>query len=53
MVNIYQKKSIMAKEKFLKSSMLTPELLLQLQTWNAEAQTEGRTLAERALRWIL
>ena len=27
--------------------------LQQLQTWNAEAQAEGRTLAEHALRWIL
>ncbi|MBQ4387558.1 MAG: aldo/keto reductase [Prevotella sp.] len=45
--------SRMAKGKFLKSDMLTPELLAQLQTWNAEAQAEGRTLAEHALRWIL
>ena len=43
----------MTREHFLKHEMLTPELLLQLQTWNAEAQAEGRTLAERALRWIL
>ena len=45
--------SRMTREHFLKHEMLTPELLLQLQTWNAEAQAEGRTLAERALRWIL
>ena len=45
--------SRMAKGKFLKSDMLTPELLAQLQTWNAEAQAEGRTLAEHALRWTL
>ncbi len=45
--------SRMSKGKFLKESMLTPELLRQLQQWNAEAQAEGRTLAEKALRWIL
>ena len=45
--------SRMSKGKFLKESMLTPELLRQLRQWNAEAQAEGRTLAEKALRWIL
>ena len=45
--------SRMTREHFLKHEVLTPELLQQLQTWNAEAQAEGRTLAERALRWIL
>ena len=45
--------SRMTREHFLKHEMLTPELLQQLQTWNAEAQAEGRTLAEHALRWIL
>ena len=45
--------SRMAKEKFLRHDMLTPELLRQLQAWNGEAQAEGRTLAEHALRWIL
>lgn len=45
--------SRMAKEKFLRHEMLTPELLEQLKTWNAEALAEGRTLAEYALRWIL
>ena len=45
--------SRMAKEKFLRHEMLTPELLRQLQAWNREAQAEGRTLAEHALRWIL
>ena len=45
--------SRMAKEKFLKHEMLTPELLSQLRQWNDEAQAEGRTLAEHALRWIL
>ena len=45
--------SRMAKEKFLRSDMLTPELLAQLRTWDAEARAEGRTLAANALRWIL
>jgi L-glyceraldehyde 3-phosphate reductase len=45
--------SRMTREHFLKHEVLTPELLQQLQAWNAEAQAEGRTLAERALRWIL
>ena len=45
--------SRMTREHFLKHEMLTSELLQQLQTWNAEAQAEGHTLAERALRWIL
>ena len=45
--------SRMAKEKFLRHDMLTPELLRQLRQWNGEAQAEGRTLAEHALRWIL
>ncbi len=45
--------SRMAKEKFLKHEMLTPELLEQLKSWNAEAEAKGQTLAEYALRWIL
>ena len=45
--------SRMAKEHFLKQSMLTPELLEQLKRWNGEALAEGHTLAEHALRWIL
>ena len=45
--------SRMAKEKFLRSDMLTPELLAQLRAWDAEARAEGRTLAANALRWIL
>ena len=43
----------MAKEKFLRHEMLTPELLAQLKAWNAEAEAEGMTLAKKALRWIL
>ena len=45
--------SRMAKEKFLKSSMLTPELLATLQKYNKEAEHRGVTLAEMALAWIL
>ena len=43
----------MAKEKFLKSSMLTPELLEKLRHYNDVAQSRGETLAEMALAWIL
>ena len=45
--------SRMAKEKFLRHEMLTPELLAQIKAWNAEAEAEGMTLAKKALRWIL
>lgn len=45
--------SRMSKEHFLKHTTLTPELLEQLKTWNAEAMTKGETLAEMALAWIL
>ena len=45
--------SRMARQHFLRPDMLTPQLLQQLQQWNAEAQAEGRALAEYALRWIL
>ena len=45
--------SRMAKEHFLKHSMLTPELLGQLRQWNVEAQGNGQSLAEMALQWIL
>ena len=45
--------SRMAKEHFLRSEMLTPELLAQLTAWNAEAQSQGLTLAAASLRWIL
>ena len=45
--------SRMAKDHFLKHSMLTPELLKQLRQWNVEAQGNGQSLAEMALQWIL
>ncbi|MGN0280730.1 MAG: aldo/keto reductase [Prevotella sp.] len=47
------KDSRMAKEHFLKQSMLTPELLKQLRQWNVEAQGNGQSLAEMALLWNL
>lgn len=45
--------SRMTRGKFLKEEMLTNELLEKLRLWNSEAQQQGMTLAERALRWIL
>lgn len=45
--------SRMTRGKFLKQEMLTPQLLDTLKQLNAEAQTQGMTLAESALRWIL
>ncbi len=45
--------SRMARGLNLKREALTPELLSQLQTWNAEAEASGQTLAEHSLRWIL
>lgn len=45
--------SRMSKEHFLKKEMLTDALLAQLRQWNEEALSQGRTLAEMALRWIL
>lgn len=45
--------SRMAREHFLKHSMLTPELLVHLKELNAQAGAQGKTLAEMALRWIL
>ena len=45
--------SRMRHSKFLSESVLTPELLAQLRAWNAQAQAEGYTLAQYALRWIL
>ena len=47
------KDSRMAKEHFLKSDMLTPELLQQLREWNEQAQQRNESLAEMALAWIV
>lgn len=45
--------SRMTQNRFLKEEMLTDELLANLRQWNAEAQEQGMTLAEKSLRWIL
>ena len=45
--------SRMSKGKFLREDMLTPTLLQQLRQWNDEAQQEGKSLAQKALAWIL
>ena len=45
--------SRMSKGKFLKESMLTPELLTRIRSYNEQAQNRGETLAEMALAWIL
>lgn len=45
--------SRMSKGAFLREEMLTPELLRQLRQWDAEAQQEGKSLAQKALAWIL
>lgn len=45
--------SRMAKEHFLKHSMLTPELLAHLKQLNSQAAEQGKTLADMALAWIL
>ena len=43
----------MAKEHFLKHSVLTPQLLTTLRQYNDTALSQGKTLAEMALTWIL
>ncbi len=45
--------SRMSKGKFLKESMLTPELLQTLRCYRETAESRGETIAEMALRWIL
>ncbi len=45
--------SRMTKEHFLKSSVLTPELVDRLTRLNALASQRGETLAQMALAWIL
>ena len=52
-INGIPENSRMAKGKFLKSDTLTPELIAQLRAWNSEASACGKTLAEKALAWIL
>lgn len=45
--------SRMTHSQFLKPEVLTSELLSQLKEWNAEAEDNGLTLAQYALKWIL
>ena len=45
--------SRMTREHFLKSSMLTPELLQRLSRYNDMAEKRGELLAEMALAWVL
>lgn len=45
--------SRMRTDVTLKESQLTPELMKQLQAWNAEAAAQGMDLAQYALRWVL
>ncbi len=45
--------SRMTREHFLRSDMLSPELLERLQTWNTEAAAQGLSLSEMALSWVL
>lgn len=45
--------SRMAKEQFLKSEMLTENLLQQLRQWNEQAALRYESLAEMALAWVL
>ena len=45
--------SRMRTDVTLKESLLTPQLMANLNRWNAEATTQGVTLAQYALRWVL
>ncbi len=45
--------SRMRTDVTLKEEQLTPQLLAQLQAWRTEAEEEGLTLSQYALRWVL
>lgn len=45
--------SRMARNTSLKGSTLAPELLQKLNEYNEEAQAQGLTLAQYALRWVM
>ena len=45
--------SRMAREHFLKSDRLTPELVAYVMRLKAEAEAKGQTTSEAALRWVL
>ncbi len=43
----------MTREHFLRSEMLTPELLSRLHALNSQAAAQGQALSEMALTWLL
>ena len=45
--------SRMSRGKTLHANLLTPELLAELRKYNDNAQSQGETLAEAALGWVL
>lgn len=45
--------SRMAKEHFLKSDRRTPELLSYLHELETKGKSNGRTIAQEALNWVL
>ena len=45
--------SRMAREKFLTSDRLTPEYLNYISDLKAEAEAQGKTIAQAALAWVL
>ena len=45
--------SRMTHSGFLRPEVLTPELVAQLQAWGKEAEAEGLSFAQYALKWIL
>ena len=45
--------SRMRTDVTLKESQLTPDLLRQLHAWKAEAEADGLSLSQYALRWVL
>lgn len=52
-VNGIPSDSRMAKEKFLRSERLTPEMLNYIHELHAKAVANGRTTAQEALSWVL
>lgn len=45
--------SRMRTDVTLKEKVLTPEFMQALRSWNAEAQAQGLSMAQYALRWVL
>ena len=52
-VNGIPSDSRMAREHFLKSDRLSPELLAYVQQLRTDAKSKGQTTSEAALRWVL